>query len=188
MKAHAIANAMSRIIGVIGSTLRVATATFRRRLLLAIALALVVAIPSYAMIISNQAQHVVTIQDVTITTSPSADYTLPSGSTESGTVTVSTPQPFDGVLTLSITNTTLNAVTINPASFTVIIDSVEIPSFPSTSVPNVTTIAYTSDTTHIINGYAFQYTVTFLSRADIGGADNGIWSGTTYQISQLVSE
>src|SRR6266571_490223 len=106
MKAYATVNAMSRLIRVIGSGLRVVTATLRRRLLLAAVLALIVAIPSYAMIISNQTQHVVTIQDVTITSSPAIDSIQPSGSTETGTVTVSTPQTFNGVLTLSITNTT----------------------------------------------------------------------------------
>jgi hypothetical protein len=180
---HTTVSGMSRIIGIIWSGLRVATATFRRRLLLALALSLVVAIPSYAAIISNQAEHVVTIQDVTITTTPSANYALPSGSAESGTVTVSTPQAFDGVLTLSITNTTAVSSTMNIASFTVTIDSVQIDGL---GTQNAATIAYFSATTHIIPGYIFHYTVSFLSKAE--DANNGIWSGTTYQISQLVSE
>jgi hypothetical protein len=183
MKAYSIVNAMSRIVGVIGSGLRVATASFRRRLLLAAVLALIVAIPSYAMIISNQTQHVVTIQDVTITSSPAVDSIQPSGSTEAGTVTVTTPQTFTGVLTLSITNTTLNAASMNPASFAVVIDSLPITGL---SAPGVTTIPYVSGSTTIIPGYVFHYTVTFLSKAE--DPINGIASGTTYQISQIVSE
>jgi hypothetical protein len=172
---------MSRIIAFIGIGLRVATATFRRRLLLVVALALVVAIPSYAMIISNQTQHVVTVQDVTITSSPAVDSTQPSGSAETGTVTVSTPQTFTGKLTLSITNTTTGAASINPASFTVTIDSATINGVSL----GTTTIPYVSATTTITPGYMFHYTITFLSKGQ--DANNGIWSGSKYQISQVVS-
>src|SRR5262249_3458020 len=122
---------MYRIADLILSVLRAAVATFRRRLILAVILALVVAVPSYAAIISNTAQHNITIQDITITTSPGAgsNSIYPSGSTQTETVTVSTPQTFTGKLTISITNTTATASTINPASFTVTINSAAVSGF-----------------------------------------------------------
>ncbi len=167
------------------SLLRVATGTFRRRLLLAVVLASVVAIPTYAMIISNSSLHTVTIQDVTITTSPASGSSsfYPSGSTQTETVTVSTPQTFTGKLTISITNTTGTLSTINPASFSVTINSATV-----TGVPGGSTIAYFGPSMTISNGTTISYTVSFLSKAEAGGTVNGIQSGTTYAISQLVSQ
>ncbi len=174
---------MQRVIEIIRSAVRIASATKKRRLLLAVVLSMIVAIPSYGSIISNQIQHVVTIQDVTITSSPSVDSIQPSGSTEAGTVTVSTPQQFTGRLTLSITNTTAVDSTINPLSFTVTINSVVI-----NGLAGGKTILFVGAPMTSSNGIVINYTVKFLSKADVGGAINGIQSGTLYAISQLVSQ
>ncbi len=172
---------MNSIIGLILAGIRAASATMRRRILLAVVVSMVVAVPTYAAIISNQTQHNVTIQDVTITTSPSISSIQPSGSTETGTVTVSTPQTFSGRLTLSITNSTLGATTINPASFTVTINS-----FPVIGIPGGKSIGYIGGTMTILDGTQINYTVSFLSKVE--DPVNGIQSGTVYTISQVVSQ
>ena len=173
---------MSSIAGPILGGLRAATATFRRRLLLALALSLIVAIPTYAAIISNQTDHIVTVQDVTITSTPSNDSPQPSGSTEVGTVTVSTPQPFTGFLTLSITNTTLGASGINPLSFVVTIQSTTITNLPT----GTTTAVYLGGAMLIQNLTVINYTVKFISHTE--NAINGISTDTTYKIAQVVSQ
>lgn len=185
MKAFTVKHPMKSIAGPIFGGIRIATATFKRRLLLALALSLIVAIPTYAAIISNQTQHNVTIQDVTITSTPAGSSIQPSGSTETGTVTVSTPQTFTGKLTLSITNTTATTgpIIMNPVSFIVTINGGTVTGL---AIPGIATIPYVSQPTSISGGYVFTYTIRFLSKTE--DAINGIQSGTTYQISQLVSE
>src|SRR5215510_12877354 len=156
---------MYSLPGLVLNVLRATVATFRRRLLLAVILALVVAVPSYAAIISNTAQHNITIQDVTITTSPGpgSNSIYPSGSTQTETVTVSTPQTFTGKLTLSITNTTASATGINPASFTVTINSTPVTGFAAGP-----TVLYVGPSMSISDGTVISYTVNFLSKADPG--------------------
>lgn len=158
-----------------------ASATWRRRLLIALVITLVAAIPTYATIISNVTRHNVTVVDVTITSSPAVDTINATGFTEVGTVTVSTPQTFTGRLTLTITNMTQGAATLNPASLIVTIST-----SPPISIPGGKSIVYVGGISSISNGTIIGYTVKFLSMAE--DSVNGIQSGTTYQIQQGVSQ
>ncbi len=154
----------------------------RRRVLLVLVLILAVSIPVYAQIISNVTKHNVTVRDVTITSLPINDSVNATGFTETGAVTVSSPQTFTGHLTLSIQNVTSGAASINPASFVVTING----GSPINGISGGLTAIYVGPNASISNGTVFSYTVKFLSKVDI--PVNGLQSGTIYQLSQVVSQ
>ncbi len=155
----------------------------KRRFLLVLALILAVAtIPVFAQIISNVVEHNVTVNDVTITAQPATDSVNATGFTETGSVTVSSPQTFNGRLILSIQNVTSGATTINPASFVVTING----GSSITGFAGGKTAAYVGTFTSISNGTILNYTVKFLSKVD--DPVNGLQSGTMYKISQVVSQ
>ncbi len=157
----------------------------KRRFFLVLALILAAAtIPVFAQIISNVVEHNVTVQDVTITSLPATDSVNATGFTETGTVTVSSPQTFTGRLTLTIQNVTTGTTSINAASFIVTINGG--PSINGIAPPTGKTAVYIGATTSISNGTVLNYTVKFLSKAD--DSINGIQSGTRYRISQVVSQ
>ncbi|SRR5712692_1531040 len=156
----------------------------KKRFLLVLALILAATIPAFAQIISNVVEHNVTVQDVTITSLPATDSVNATGFTETGTVTVSSPQTFTGRLTLTIQNVTTGTTSINAASFIVTINGG--PSINGIAPPTGKTAVYIGATTSISNGTVLNYTVKFLSKAD--DSINGIQSGTRYQISQVVSQ
>ncbi len=158
-----------------------ANATWRRRFLVALIVTVAVVIPSYASIISNVTRHNVTVVDVAISSSPSVDTVNATGFTEVGAVTVSAPQTFSGRLTLTITNVTLGATSLNPASFIVTIST-----NPPVAIPGGKSVVYIGGVASISNGNVIGYTVKFVSTAE--DSVNGIRSGTTYEIQQEVGQ
>jgi len=154
----------------------------KKRFLLVLALILAATIPAFAQIISNVVEHNVTVNDVTITAQPATDSVNATGFTETGSVTVSSPQTFNGRLILSIQNVTSGATSVNPASFVVTING----GSSITGFAGGKTAAYVGTFTSISNGTILNYTVKFLSKVD--DPVNGLQSGTMYKISQVVSQ
>src|SRR5713101_6915334 len=154
----------------------------KKRFLLVLALILAATIPVFAQIISNVVEHNVTVNDVTITAMPATDSVNATGFTETGSVTVSSPQTFTGRLILSIQNVTSGATSVNPASFVVTING----GSSTTGFAGGKTAAYVGTFTSISNGTILNYTVKFLSKVD--DPVNGLQSSTTYKISQVVSQ
>ncbi len=134
-----------------------------------------------ALVLSNLIVYRVTVDQVTVSSVPNGDVTVPAGFTETRVYTVHTSQPFQGKFVLTIVNATQNAASINPDSFQLTINGQQVNSLTNTG-PSV---FFVGPTVAINDGTEFTVVVHFIGDENF---PNRIMPGTVYEFQALVSQ
>ncbi len=134
-----------------------------------------------ALVLSNLVIYRVTVDQVTVTSTPNGDVTVPAGFTETRVYTVHTSQPFQGKFVLTIVNATLDATSINPNSFQLTINGQQVNSLTNTG-PSV---FFVGSTVAVNDGTEFTVAVHFIGEESF---PNRIMPGTVYEFQASVSQ